>query len=79
MVQIFEVRDEYPDDSSTVVMEYCVNENQDETQRDIYEHDIETNRDAMKIVIKKFLDGHDYDEIKNTREIKQRCNTQSYY
>ena len=51
MVDICEVIDEYPDDSSPVVMEDCFNKNLGETHRDISEHDIETNRGAMKIVI----------------------------
>ena len=51
MVEICEVRDEYPDDSSPVLMEDCVNKNLDETHRDISKHDIETNRDAMKMLI----------------------------
>ena len=40
MMNIFEVRDEFHDDTSTVVMKYCVNKNLDETQRYISEHDI---------------------------------------
>ena len=65
---IFEVRDEYPDDSSPVVMEDCVNNNLDDTHIDISEHDIETNLYATKTVIEKFPDGHDDDEKRNTRE-----------
>ena len=50
-MEIFEVRDEYPYDSSPVVMEDFLNNNLDETHRDISETDIETNRDAIKMVI----------------------------
>ena len=53
-------------------MQDCVNNNLDETHRYIPEHDIETNRDATKLVIEKFPDGHDDDEGKNIREKKQR-------
>ena len=58
VVEICEVRDEYPYDLSPVVMEYCVNKNLDETHRDIYEHDIETNLNATKMLIEKYPDGH---------------------
>ena len=58
MVATCEVRDEYPDDSSPVAMEDCVNKKLDETHRDISEHDIETNLNAIKMVIEKYLDGH---------------------
>ena len=63
MVEICEVRNEYLDDSSPVVMEDCVKNNLDETHRDISEHDIETNQYAMKIVIEEFSDNHDDDKI----------------
>ena len=46
-----EARDEYPDDSSPVVMEDFDNNKLDETNRDISEHDLETNMNATKIVI----------------------------
>ena len=46
-----EVRDEYPDDSSPVVMEDCVNKKLDKTHRDISEHEIETYLNATKILI----------------------------
>ena len=72
MVEICEVRYEYPDETSPVVMEYCVNKNLDETNRDISEHDIETNRDAKKMVIEECLDGHDDYEIKKNQR-KKRC------
>ena len=68
VVEICEVRYEYSDDSSPVMMEYFVNKNLDETHRDIFKHDIETNRDATKMVIEKFSDGHDDDEKKNHRK-----------
>ena len=64
MVEICEVRYEYTDNSSPVGMEYCVNDNLDETHRYISEHDIETNTNATKMVIEKYLDGHDDDEEK---------------
>ena len=51
MMDMCEVRDKYPDESSPVVMEYYVNKNQDETHRYMSEHDIETNQDAMKMAI----------------------------
>ena len=50
-MDICEVRDECTGDTSAVVMEDCVNDNLDEIHRDISEHDIETNRYAMKMVI----------------------------
>ena len=53
MMEICEVRYEYTDDSSTVVIEDFVNINLYETHRDISEHDIETNRDATKMVIEE--------------------------
>ena len=46
-----EVRDEYTDDSSPVVMADCVNKKLYETHIDISEHDIETNLNATKMVI----------------------------
>ena len=63
MVEICEVRNEYPDDSSPVVMEDTVNKNWDETHRDIYEHDIENNWGATKMLTEEFPDGHDNDKI----------------
>ena len=45
-------------------MEDCVNKNLDETHTYIFEHDIETNWDAMKMVIEEFVYGHDDDKIK---------------
>ena len=53
VVATCEVRDEYPDESSPVLMEYCVNTKLDETDRDISEYDIETNLNATKMVIEK--------------------------
>ena len=49
-------------------MEYYVNNNLDETHRDISEHDIETNRDIIKMVIEECPGGHDDDEGKKIRE-----------
>ena len=63
MVDICEVRYEYPDYSSKVAMVDSVNKKLDETHRDISENDIETYRDAMKMVIEEFPDGHDDDKI----------------
>ena len=40
VVEICEFRDEYPDDSSPILMEDCVNNNLNETHIDISEHDI---------------------------------------
>ena len=51
-------------------MEDCVNKKLDKTHRDIYEHDIETNMNATKMVIEKHPDGHDNDERKNQRKQK---------
>ena len=70
VVEICDVRDKYPDDSYQVVMEDCVNNNLDETHRDISEHDVATNMDATKTVIEKFPDGHD-DDDKKTSEGKK--------
>ena len=39
MRDICEIRDECPDGTSTVVMEDCVNNNLDETHREIYKYD----------------------------------------
>ena len=64
MMNICEVIDECPDDTSPVVMEDCVNNNLDEIHRDISEHDIETNLNATKMVIEKYADDHDDYEIK---------------
>ena len=72
VVEICEVRYEYNDNSSPAGMEDCVNDNLDETHRYIYEHNIETNTNATKMVIEKYLDGHDDDEEKNIREHKKR-------
>ena len=52
------------------MMEDCVNKKVDETHRDISEHDIETNLNVTKVVIKKYPDGHDDDE-KKTPEKKR--------
>ena len=57
-----EVRDKYTDESYPVVMEDCVNNKLFEAQRDISEHDIETNMNATKMVIEKYPDGHDDDK-----------------
>ena len=65
MMEICEVRDECPVDTYPVVTEYCVNKNLDETNRDIYEQDIETNRDAMKMITEECPYGHDDDKKKN--------------
>ena len=46
-MEICKVRDEYTEDSSSFVIEDCVNKNLDETHR-------ETNMDVTKMVIKKF-------------------------
>ena len=51
MMEIFEVRDELPDDTSPVVMEDGVNKNLYKIHIDIAEHEIETNRYVMKMVI----------------------------
>ena len=63
MVDICEVRYEYPDYSSKVAMVDSLNKKMDQTHRDISENDIETYRDAMKMVIEEFPDGHDDDKI----------------
>ena len=67
MKDICEVRDLCPDDKSPVVMEDFVNNYLDETHRDVSEHYIETNKDAMKMVIEEYPDGHDDDDKKNIR------------
>ena len=59
VVEICEVRYEYPDDSYTVVNEDSVNNNLDKTQKDISEHDI-------------LIDGHDDDEKEITAERKEK-------
>ena len=59
MMDICKVRDECPDGTSPVVMKDCVSKNLYETNRDFYEHDKETNRDAMKTIIEEFPDGRD--------------------
>ena len=66
-----EDRYEYPYDSYPVVIEYCLNKKLDETQRDIYEHDMETNLNTTKMVIEKYPDGHD-DDKKKEEEKKVR-------
>ena len=71
MMDIFEVRDEFPDDTYPVVMEYFVNKNLDETHKDISENDIETNQDAMKMVIEECPDGHDDDKGKKVEREKK--------
>ena len=69
MVATCEVRDEYLNDSYPVVMKDCVNKNLYETHRDISEHNKETNLNATKMVIEKYLDGHyDYEGRKNQRK-----------
>ena len=75
MMEKCEVRDEYPSDSSPVMMEDFVNKNLDETHRYISDHDIETNWCAMKMVIEELPDGHHDDKIKKY----QRKNTKVYY
>ena len=57
-MDICEFRDEYLDDASLVVMNDFVKNKLDEIHRDIYDHDIETNRDAIKMVIEEFSDDH---------------------
>ena len=71
VVATCEVRDEYPDYLSPVVMEYCVNKKLDETHRDISEHDIENNLNTTKIVLEKYPDSHDDGDNKN-KENKKR-------
>ena len=51
-------------------MKYCVNDNLDETHRDISENDIETNWYSTKMVIGKYPDGHDDDEKKTPEKKK---------
>ena len=67
-MEICEVRYECPDDTSPVLTEYGLNKNLDEIHRYIYEHDIENNRNSMKIVTEAFPYGHDDDKKKNARE-----------
>ena len=62
MMEVCEVRDECPDDTSTVVMEDSVNKNLDEIQRDITENETETNQYAMKMVVKEFPYDKDDDQ-----------------
>ena len=78
-MEICEVRDECPDDTYSVVMQYCVNQNLYETHRNISEHDIETNWDAMKIVLEESPDDYDDEYIKEVSEKKIKFNRQSYY
>ena len=77
MVEICDVRHEYPYGLSPVLMEYFVNNDLDKTHRDISEHDIETNRIAVKMVIAEFPDGNDDEKIKKKQRKKLWCNTQS--
>ena len=63
-----EVRYEYPDDSYPVVIKYCVNKKIDKTQKDISEHDIETNLNATKMMIEKYPDGHDDEKKRENRK-----------
>ena len=70
MMEVCEVRDECPDDTSPVVMEYYVNNNLYEIHRDITEQETETNQDAMKMVIEEFLDVQDDDEKEKQLRIK---------
>ena len=70
MMEICEVRDEFPDYTSPFVMEDSVNNNLDEIHRDITEHYIENNRDPMKMIIEEFPYGQDDDERKYIREYK---------
>ena len=65
MMDICEVRDECPDGTSSVVMEDCVNKNLDETHREIYEYDEETNRDTIRTVIEELPDGRNCNERKH--------------
>ena len=68
MVEICEVRNEYPDASYPVVMEDCVDNNSGETQRNMFEQNIKTNLDATKMVIETFLDVHDDDKKKKSEK-----------
>ena len=72
MMEICEVRDECPYDTSIVVMEDCVNKNMDEIHRYITEHDIETNWYSMKMAMEEFPDGQDDDEKKKHQRIKTK-------
>ena len=73
MMMICEVRDECPDNTYPVVMEDCVNKSINETHRDISEHDKESNWYDMRMLIEKFLDGHNDDEkIKHKRKITKK-------
>ena len=65
-----EVRNEYPYDLSTVVMESCVNKKLDETHRDISEHDIENNLNAPKTVMGKYPYCHNDGERKTEKTKK---------
>ena len=73
-----EARDEYPDDSSPVVMEDFVNMKLVETHRSIYEHEIETNLNSTKMVIEKDPDGHDDDEKKTSEKTKKVKKTEVF-
>ena len=50
MMEVCEVRGEFPDDKYPVVIKGCGNNNLDEIHRDITEDETETNWDAMKMV-----------------------------
>ena len=78
-MKMCEVIDECPDDTYPVVMQYCVNQNLYETHRNISEHDIETNWDAMKIVLEEPPDDYDDEYIKKVLGKKIKFNRQSYY
>ena len=56
MIDICEVRDEYHDDTSPVVMGAYVNKNLYEIHRDVSELDIENIRDTMKMIIEECPD-----------------------
>ena len=53
-------------------MEDCVNKNLDEIKRDITEHEIETNGDAMKMLIQKFPYVQDDDKKEEIAENKNK-------
>ena len=81
VVEICEVRDEYPDDSSPDVMGYCFNKNLDETHRYVSEHNKETNQDTMKMVLEEFPDGCDDNErekqLDKNKKVVQRVITEN--
>ena len=72
MMGICEVRDKFPDGTSPDVMEDFLNKNLCETNKEISEHDNETNRDSMKIVIEEFPDGCDDNEREEMSEKKEK-------